>query len=30
MLGDFEGVRADDNFYTKYLTGAYGAVPRIG
>jgi hypothetical protein len=29
-LDEIEGVRADDNFYTKYLTGAYGAVPRIG
>lgn len=29
-LDDIEGIRADDNFYTKYLAGAYGAIPRIG
>lgn len=29
-LDEMEGVRADDNFYTKYLAGAYGAIPRIG
>ena len=26
-LSDMEGVRADDNFYAKYMAGAYGAVP---
>lgn len=29
-LDHVDGIRADDNFYTKYLTGAYGAVPQIG
>lgn len=29
-LDDVQGVRPDDNFYTKYLTGAYGATPKIG
>jgi predicted ATPase len=29
-LKDIEGVRRVDNFYQKYLGGAYGAVPRIG
>lgn len=24
-----EGIRNDDNFYAKYMAGAYGAVPRI-
>ncbi|MBI5134395.1 MAG: ATP-binding protein [Candidatus Taylorbacteria bacterium] len=28
-LDEMEGVRADDNYYTKYLAGAYGAVPKI-
>lgn len=28
-LDDVSGVRADDNYYTKYIAGAYGAVPRI-
>lgn len=28
-LSDMEGVRADDNFYAKYMAGAYGAVPRL-
>jgi len=28
-LDEMEGVRADDNYYTKYITGAYGAVPNI-
>lgn len=27
-LSDMEGVRSDDNFYAKYMSGAYGAVPR--
>ena len=28
-LDEVDGVRADDNFYTKYLAGVYGGVPRI-
>lgn len=28
-LDEMEGVRADDNFYAKYITGAYGAVPDM-
>lgn len=28
-LSDMEGVRSDDNFYAKYMSGAYGAVPQI-
>lgn len=28
-LDEVEGVRADDNFYAKYMAGAYGAVPEI-
>lgn len=28
-LNDVDGVRADDNFYNKYIAGAYGAIPRI-
>ena len=27
-LDEIEGVDSRDNFYTKYLAGAYGAVPR--
>jgi len=29
-LDEMKGMRPDDNFYTKYLTGAYGAKPKIG
>lgn len=29
-LDEMKGVRADDNYYTKYIAGAYGAVPDIG
>ena len=29
-LDSVKGVRADDNYYTKYFAGAYGAVPNIG
>lgn len=29
-LDEIKGVRADDNYYTKYMAGAYGAVPSIG
>lgn len=28
-LDEVEGVRSDDNFYAKYMAGAYGAVPKI-
>jgi hypothetical protein len=28
-LDELSGVRADDNYYTKYMAGAYGAVPKI-
>jgi hypothetical protein len=28
-LSDMEGVRADDNFYAKYMAGTYGAVPVL-
>lgn len=28
-LDSVKGVRADDNFYAKYMAGAYGAVPSI-
>jgi len=28
-LDSVKGVRADDNFYAKYMAGAYGAVPQI-
>lgn len=28
-LDDMQGVRADDNYYTKYTAGAYSAKPRI-
>ena len=28
-LDDVSGVRLDDNYYTKYIAGAYGAVPKI-
>jgi hypothetical protein len=24
-----EGIRNDDNFYAKYMAGAYGAVPAF-
>lgn len=29
-LADVQAVRRDDNYYRKYLSGAYGAVPRVG
>jgi energy-coupling factor transporter ATP-binding protein EcfA2 len=29
-LMDIKAVRRDDNLYSKYLSGAYGAVPQIG
>ncbi|MGN6581380.1 MAG: AAA family ATPase [Bordetella sp.] len=28
-LDSVQGVRSDDNFAAKYLTGAYGAIPRV-
>ena len=28
-LSDIEGVRVDDNYYAKYISGKYGAVPDI-
>jgi uncharacterized protein len=28
-LSDVEGVRNDQNFYNKYIAGAYGAIPRL-
>jgi uncharacterized protein len=28
-LSEVEGVRVDDNYYAKYISGAYGAVPDI-
>lgn len=29
-LDDLSGIRADDNYYAKYISGAYGAKPRMG
>lgn len=28
-LDEVSGVRADDNYYSKYIAGAYGAVPKL-
>jgi AAA15 family ATPase/GTPase len=28
-LSDMTGVRSDDNFYAKYMSGTYGAIPNI-
>lgn len=28
-LDDVEGIRNDDNFYAKYMAGAYGAIPNF-
>ncbi|MEA1925951.1 MAG: ATP-binding protein [Patescibacteria group bacterium] len=28
-LDEVSGVRADDNYYAKYIAGAYGAVPKL-
>lgn len=28
-LDDVSGVRSDENYYTKYIAGAYGAVPQL-
>ena len=29
LLDSVEGIRHDDNFYAKYMAGAYGAVPHL-
>jgi AAA15 family ATPase/GTPase len=29
-LDEVKGVRSDDNYYVKYMSGAYGATPKIG
>ena len=29
LLDSVEGIRHDDNFYAKYMAGAYGAVPQL-
>ena len=28
-MDDVKGIRNDDNFYAKYMAGAYGAVPQL-
>lgn len=28
-MDEVKGIRTDDNFYAKYMAGAYGAVPRL-
>lgn len=28
-LDDVEGIRADENYYAKYIAGAYGATPKL-
>ena len=28
-LNQIKGIRSDDNFLSKYMTGAYGAFPKI-
>ena len=28
-LDDIEGVRNDENYYHKYMAGAYGGIPKI-
>lgn len=28
-LDSVEGIRSDDNFYAKYMAGAFGAVPQL-
>jgi predicted ATPase len=28
-MDSVEGIRNDDDFYTKYMAGAYGAVPQV-
>lgn len=28
-LDDIQGVRSDENYYTKYLAGAYGGIPKF-
>jgi AAA15 family ATPase/GTPase len=29
-LDDVKGIRPDENYYTKYIAGAYGALPNLG
>lgn len=29
LMDDIEGIRADENYYAKYMAGAYGATPQI-
>ncbi|WP_238567497.1 hypothetical protein, partial [Aeromonas lacus] len=29
-IDDIEGIRSQDNLYTKYMSGALGGVPMIG
>ena len=29
-LADIKGVRRDDNYRKKYLSGIYGAIPQLG
>jgi hypothetical protein len=29
-LAEIEGVRRSENFYGKYMSGEYGAVPQVG
>ncbi|MER8437366.1 ATP-binding protein [Mesorhizobium sp. M1312] len=29
-MSDIKGIRREDNFYRKYLSGVFGAVPQIG
>ena len=28
-LDEMQGIRADDNYYNKYISGSYGAVPNV-
>ena len=28
-MDSVEGIRNDDDFYTKYMAGAYGAIPQV-
>jgi hypothetical protein len=28
-MDSIQGIRNDDNFYAKYMAGAYGAVPQL-
>lgn len=29
LISDIKGSRADDNFYAKYMSGTYGAIPQL-